>query len=115
MFLRRSLASLARAYKLQIFSVGIFGGLPPPPPPNTMLATLVLPFPATEVITFILFIYFWLACQFVPPENEGTFLGEDFFLGGGGGGGLSPQNFSAPLRKNPSYATAWDPQGALPY
>ena len=37
MFLRRSLASLARAYKLHvyiiyIFYVGTFGGLPPPPP-----------------------------------------------------------------------------------
>ena len=36
MFLRRSLASLARAYKLLVydfFYVGTFGGLPPPPPP----------------------------------------------------------------------------------
>ena len=35
MFLRRSLASLARAYKLHVhyFFVGTFGGLAPPPPP----------------------------------------------------------------------------------
>ena len=40
MFLRRSLASLARAYKLLFFSVGTFGGLAPP---NTKkLATLVI-------------------------------------------------------------------------
>ena len=35
MFLRRSLASLARAYKLHVyvfFYVGTLGGLPPPPP-----------------------------------------------------------------------------------
>ena len=35
MFLKRSLASLARAYKLHVyvfFYVGTFGGLPPPPP-----------------------------------------------------------------------------------
>ena len=35
MFLRRSLASLARAYISYFFSVGTFGGLAPPPPPNT--------------------------------------------------------------------------------
>ena len=49
MFLRRLLASLARAYKLHVydffFYVGTFGGLaPPPPPPHTKkLATLLLP------------------------------------------------------------------------
>ena len=49
MFLRRSLASLARAYKLHVYDfcfvyVGTFGGLPPPPPTHTKkLATLLLP------------------------------------------------------------------------
>ena len=33
MFLRRSLASLAREYKLVFSSVGTFGGLARPPPP----------------------------------------------------------------------------------
>ena len=45
MFLRRSLASLARAYKLLVydffFYVGTFGGLPPPH--TKKLATLLLP------------------------------------------------------------------------
>ena len=47
MFLRRSLASLARAYKLHVydffyFNVRTFGGLPPPPH-TKKLATLLLP------------------------------------------------------------------------
>ena len=45
MFLRRSLASLAHAYKLHVydfFYVGTFGGLPPPPH-TKKLATLLLP------------------------------------------------------------------------
>ena len=40
MFLRRSLASLACAYKLHVyvfFYVGTFGGLPPPPIPKSWL------------------------------------------------------------------------------
>ena len=46
MLLRRSLASLARAYKLHVYmifflSVGTFGGLPPPPPNTKKLATLL--------------------------------------------------------------------------
>ena len=44
MFLRRSLASLARAYKLHVydffFYVGTFGGLPPPPYQKAGYATV---------------------------------------------------------------------------
>ena len=48
MFLRRSLASLARAYKLHVYdfflNVGTFGGLAAPPPPiPKSWATLLLP------------------------------------------------------------------------
>ena len=53
MFLRRSLASLARAYKLHVydffFYVGTFGSLPPPPPPHTKkLATLLCQLSLTQ-------------------------------------------------------------------
>ena len=41
MFLRRSLASLARAYKLHVYD--FFFGTPPPPPNTKKLATLLLP------------------------------------------------------------------------
>ena len=48
MFLRRSLASLARAYKLLVYDFFFMsvhlGACPPPPPPHTKkLATLLLP------------------------------------------------------------------------
>ena len=52
MFLRRSLASLARAYKLHVydffFYVGTFGGLPPPPIPKSWLRYTVASFRSPE-------------------------------------------------------------------
>ena len=114
MFLRRSLASLACAYKLQLFlSVHLGGGAPPPH--TKKLATYTAhPYKSDYLPPP-------LACQLVPPENEDPFLGEDFFFflarGGGGGGACQLKNVVPlqnprpppppvpPYWKNPSYAT----------
>ena len=110
---------LAHIYKLQCFSVGIFGGLPPPPPQYQEAGYRLLPIP-TEVIRPTLSPLFFACLSAFPPENEPPFLGEDFFFGGGRGGGACQLNILVPpyenprppapqcppTENNPSYATA---------
>ena len=65
MFLRRSLASLAR---VTIFSVGTFGGgglAPPPPQYQKAGYATVHPYRSDN--------FFLLACELVQPENEDPF------------------------------------------
>ena len=88
MFLRRSLASLAHAYKLQLVMSVHLGGLPPTP--HTKKLTTLLPIP-TEVITFFSFSFFSLV-SFLP-ENEDPFEVRTFLAGGGGGGGVVSSKF----------------------